>query len=390
MSKNMNILYFNQSLNVSIGGGTHAREALAALRRIPDTTVSVFPQEEVSALAKTEKKTFSKGFWVPKQVLLWAVVWVKPLKKETAQIPRSSTPPYDVIFYRPNGFLRLIPEVKKLHPKSHLCVEINSLIHCERLKNLPPRSFWVRREASLINKADSIMVVTGWLRDQLVACGVPAEKILVNPNGANLQHFSPRDRDIKAAARAKLCIPESAFVFGYVGGMETFRKLPLMVRQMKEVLEEEELVHLVIAGDGEDRPEIDRVLCTMSVPIRARIHLTGSVPYQSVPDLISTFDCALFPYTNPYVSPLKLFEYMAAHKPVIGPDIPGVREVFKEQEHVLLVDQKKRNLKQAARFLLDHRDAADEMAAKGRDFVMKNYTWDKNAERLFDFWLQKV
>jgi len=390
MSKNMNILYFNQSLNVSIGGGTHAREALAALRRIPDTTVSVFPQEEFSAPAKTEKKTLSKWFWVPKKVLLWVVVWLKPLKKETAQIPRSSMLPYDVIFYRPNGFLRLILKVKELHPKSHLCVEINSLIHCERLKNLPPRSFWVRREASLINKADSIMVVTGWLRDQLVACGVPAEKILVNPNGANVQHFAPRSRDIKTTAREKLNIPESAFVFGYIGGMETFRKLPLMIRQMEEILEEEALVHLVIAGDGEARPEIDRVLCTIPMPIRARIHLTGSVPYQSVPDLISTFDCALFPYTNPYVSPLKLFEYMAAQRPVIGPDIPGVREVFKEQEHLLLVDQKKRNLKQAARGILDNRESAFEMAAKAHDFVMKNYTWDKNIERLFTFWLQKV
>src|SRR3984957_21057237 len=69
-------------------------------------------------------------------------------------------------------------------------------------------------EKTLYGSAERIVTVTEPMRLQLAARGVPAEKVGVVPNGADLERLIPRIRNPRVAARLKL---EGKFIIAYVG-----------------------------------------------------------------------------------------------------------------------------------------------------------------------------
>lgn len=387
----MRILYYNHSLRSPIGGGTHAREVFAELQRLPNVEAVSYPSLYSRVSQGVRTQVLKRGLaWIPKGFKLWFFLWVKPLSKELKGLSTQMLSEYDVIFYRPNALIRMIPAIKKNYPTAHLCVEVNAMIHHEVLKSLWPRRFWIWCEARKINSADSIMVVSDYLKDKLVNCGVPEEKILVNPNGANLKHFNESVMDQYKEFRKELNIPVDAFVLGYVGGMEPFRKLPLMVEQVIEVMQEKKNIYLVMAGSGEDRDKIEKICRESPSSVRSRIRYDGPIPYSRVPQLLASFNCALFPYSNPYGSPQKLFEYMAMGLPVIGPDVPVVREVFQDKKHLLLADQTGANFTSLVHEIVSNPEMAKAMAQRGQELIVEEYSWKQNAARLLNFLHQKM
>ena len=59
-----------------------------------------------------------------------------------------------------------------------------------------------------------------------------------------------------------------------------------------------------------------------------RVHFVGRRAHDEIPALLPAFDVALVPAINPYASPLKLHEYMAARLATVAPDQPNLREVL--------------------------------------------------------------
>ena len=163
-----------------------------------------------------------------------------------------------------------------------------------------------------------------------------------------------------------------------------------MVSQILELMQEDARIYFIMAGDGRDRVELDRLLAGASAEARCRVRFDGTVPYEAVPRLMSTFDCALFPYSNPYGSPQKLFEYMAMRIPVIGPDVPVVREVFKDGEHLLLADQSGDDFLALVKRVVEEPEFAASIARQGQDLVLNHYLWQHNAERLVEFLRQQA
>jgi glycosyltransferase involved in cell wall biosynthesis len=92
--------------------------------------------------------------------------------------------------------------------------------------------------------------------------------------------------------------------------------------------------HLVLVGEGPAVPAL--VEQARRAGVEARLHLAGPRPHDRVPALLPAFDVALVPAINPYASPLKLFEYMAAGLAVVAPDQPNLREVLADGENALL------------------------------------------------------
>jgi glycosyltransferase involved in cell wall biosynthesis len=99
---------------------------------------------------------------------------------------------------------------------------------------------------------------------------------------------------------------------------------------------------------------------------------------------MAAFDLAIFPFTNPYCSPLKLFEYLAMGLPTIGPDTPAVREIFEDGKHLLLVSQSGSDFKEAIVTLKNSQDLRTLLAMNGRERVVNTYTWFQNAKRVLD------
>jgi len=72
-------------------------------------------------------------------------------------------------------------------------------------------------------------------------------------------------------------------------------------------------------GEGPERQRLEENLCHRGLSEAA--HLTGAVPPDEVPRLLSGMDAAVAPYPKLhrfYFSPLKVYEYMAAGLPVVA------------------------------------------------------------------------
>ena len=80
------------------------------------------------------------------------------------------------------------------------------------------------------------------------------------------------------------------------------------------------------------------------------------------------------------MSPLKLFEYMAAGKPILASDIPALREVLRDGETALLLPPGDAQAwAAAARRLLADPPAATALGARAQADFLATYTWEARA-----------
>jgi glycosyltransferase involved in cell wall biosynthesis len=233
--------------------------------------------------------------------------------------------------------------------------------------------------------ADSISVVSAYLKRYLLALAPPLEgRILVNPNGVDSARFQPPDEATKRRSRQALGIPAEAIVLGYVGGMERFRRLPQVVAEMARLRTGGlDRLFLVLIGNGQDYAEVVRVARRCSSTSEHWIHYADVwEPHDRIPFRLAAFDVGMFPFSNPYGSPLKVLEYMACGLPVIGPEVPAVTEATNREYLPFLVKPDGSNLAELVQHVYHHLDTCRREAIKARTLVEREFTWEQNASRI--------
>lgn len=240
-----------------------------------------------------------------------------------------------------------------------------------------------RVESDLFRRAERVCVVTGVLADMLAELGVARERLLVTQNGVDLARYAyPERAEVRRVARAELGLaglPADALVLGFVGFYRDWHRLDVVLGAMAV----RALAHtrLVLVGEGPARAALEAEAARLG--LSARVHFAGPRPHAAIPALLPAFDVALVPAINPYASPLKLFEYMAAALPVIAPDQPNLREVLRDGADALLVPSGAIEPLRAALERLSEGALAARLGAAARATIERgDYTWEGNARRV--------
>ncbi len=262
-----------------------------------------------------------------------------------------------------------------------LVLEVNSPMALElsRTRGLSFPRHARRFEASVFKGADRVAVVTRVLGDMLVDLGVDPARIFVTPNGVHLDQFASPDRE---AARAELGIGHvDGPVLGFTGYYRDWHRLDLVIDGMKDDAALGE-AHLVLVGMGPVEEELrDRAL---RQGVGERVHFAGTRPHHRIPAILPAFDVGLVPAINPYASPLKLHEDMAAGVVPVAPDQPNLREVLTDGEDSLLFppgDGAALNL--ALGRLAAEASLRETLGAAARSAVAaRDLTWEANARRV--------
>lgn len=261
-----------------------------------------------------------------------------------------------------------------------LVLEVNSpmVLELSRTRGLSFPRLAERIETSVFRRADRVCVVTRVLGSMLVELGVDPQRVLVTPNGVHLERYEHPD---PAAARAALGLPEApGVVLGFTGFYRDWHRLDLVV----EALADPALAgaRLVLVGTGPAEPELRAAADRAGVA--ERVHFAGPRPHDAIPALLPAFDVGLVPAINPYASPLKLHEYMAAGLACVAPDQPNLREVLRDDVDARLVPPGDGEALRAALVEL----AADaglraRLGAAARETVTRlDLTWRGNARRV--------
>ncbi len=242
-----------------------------------------------------------------------------------------------------------------------------------------------RSERRVLEGADRIFVVTRVLGDILVRAGADPSKIVVTPNGADLSAFEGA-LEAGKKFRQKQGISPTAFVMGFVGFPRAWHRLDRVLDAWKSLGTLAKDCFLLIVGEG---PAVPPLLAkARAMGFAHKIAVTGPLPRSALKGPVGAFDLAMIPAINPYASPLKLLDSLAAGIPTLVPDQPNLHEHVRPGEHALFFDPNSpSSFVQSLREALEDVDALKSLGKRGRQHLLDaGMTWEANARRVCEEW----
>ena len=225
------------------------------------------------------------------------------------------------------------------------------------------------------------LVVISHALKKMIKNDVSGKKIIVAHDGADVI-----DKDIQTVISDKNGNRKKV---GYIGHLYPGRGIELILK-MASVL-----------------PDIDfHIIGGLEDDIKARkrgikgnnIFFYGFIPPSLTNSYIHNYDMLVMPYqkkvttsgdkfgdTSQWMSPLKMFEYMASGKPIIASDLPVLREVLEQGKNAILVDPE--NIDgwvSAIQYLAENEKARERIAQQALMDLKQSYTWEKRAQRVLE------
>lgn len=184
-----------------------------------------------------------------------------------------------------------------------------------------------------------LIVITHALKREMMS-RYPAlndSEILVAPDAVDLERFA--GLPVSSLARQNLGLHEG-FTAGYAGHLYEGRGIELIM-EMASVLPD---IHFLIVGGNHDDVNRCRVMAC-----NRKLHnmiFKGFIANAEVPHYLAACDVLLMPYqesvsvsgggnTVRWMSPMKVFEYIAASRPIISSDLPSLREILSNNNAIL-------------------------------------------------------
>lgn len=192
-------------------------------------------------------------------------------------------------------------------------------------------------------------------------------RTLVVPNGADASHFHPD------ASRPE-GLPSRYVVF--FGSLAPWQGIPTILEATTRPNWPKD-VHLVIAGDGQMR-DLVRGAVTDAPGL---VHYLGNISYSDITGVVAGSLASLivkeYERADLGLSPLKLYESMAAGVPVIATDIPGLGDVVRQSGSGIIVPaMDSEAVASAVAQLASDPDHAQQLGRQGRKAVLTQHTWE--------------
>lgn len=171
------------------------------------------------------------------------------------------------------------------------------------------------------------------LADLFVGSGCPPARVHVAHDGVDISRFSPRlERD---AARRALNLPGGPLVV-HAGHLYEGRGIETLLGAASRL---PEVTFLFAGGTPAD---VARHRASAAAAGLANARFVGDVPQDVLPNYLFAADVLAMPYTrrtptHAYMSPMKLFEYLAAGRPIVASDFPVLHEVLTPDHDVRFV-----------------------------------------------------
>jgi glycosyltransferase involved in cell wall biosynthesis len=247
-----------------------------------------------------------------------------------------------------------------------------------------------RIELVNLRRADVVVVVSEPMKSELVARGVDASAILVNPNGVDTDVYSPEVDGTAVRARYGL---EGRYVIGFIGTFGPWHGAEVLASAFGHLVQSRPDLaadlRLLMIGDGPTLPETRRRLAEAGV--LDHVAFAGRTAQSDGPAHLAGCDLLVSPHVpNPdgsafFGSPTKLFEYMAMGKPIVASDLDQIGEVLDHGQTAWLVEPSNpAALADGLACLIDDPAVSARLGAAARVRAVERHTWRAHTERIAD------
>lgn len=228
----------------------------------------------------------------------------------------------------------------------------------------------------------AVVCISEALRNFVIDLGFPAEKILVASDGVDLERFSEQTNTEEA--KLALGISGDKKVIGYVGHLYQGRGIDIIIEIAKK---RPKYDFLIVGGNEKDVIFWKEYIKEENVD---NMNLVGFKPNEKLPSYLYASDVLIMPYTEQsptfeYMSPMKMFEYMAAKRPIVASDFSVIKEVLIDRKNALLIDPSDiGGYVKAIDLLLNDPQMSSSLAGNAYEDV-QSHSWQNRALKIVSF-----
>jgi glycosyltransferase involved in cell wall biosynthesis len=295
------------------------------------------------------------------------------------------SPACDVLYMRDYIFCALALPAKLLYSK-RVIWEVNGIAWHERSQKAHPVNLLVLPIIRLLDRlarlnADRILPVSRGVMNVLLASGCSASKVALLENGVNVDMFSgDLNSSVVVDERVRLGIESSIPVVCYVGAIRPWQGLEVLVSAARDISHRCGDARFLVVGGGEELEGLKSFADEKG--LYKFFIFTGFIPYDRVPMMMALSSVCVAPFAaGRAASPMKVYEYMAAGRPVVASRISGLEFVEEENLGMLVDPGDAGGLADAVVFLLENPEAAEEMSLRAREYVLRNHSWQSVARK---------
>jgi glycosyltransferase involved in cell wall biosynthesis len=238
--------------------------------------------------------------------------------------------------------------------------------------------------------ARALVVITAALRDALTSRFSPPKylPLVVVPDAVDLVRYQnlPSPPEARQSLDSAFCIPNSAFVAGYTGHLYPGRGSNLILEIAAQL---PDVKFLLVGGEPTDVEPLRVKSQSLNL---GNLALTGFVPNAELPVYQAACDLLLMPYQRHvsassggdianYLSPMKLFEYLACGRVILSSDLPVLREVLNLKNAVLLPPSDVSAWVAAIRNLQNDPKKRTLLADQAKNDAQQ-YSWEARAQKI--------
>lgn len=233
--------------------------------------------------------------------------------------------------------------------------------------------------------ADKIIVISEDFKKNIMAKGVPEDKIVVIYNWVDQNKVVdvPREEnklfDVYGLDRSK-------FYITYNGNIGLTQNMDMLLDVAKELQEEYEDIHFVLVGNGAYLDEVKRKVADQQLD---NVHLLPFQPYEDISHVFSLGDASLViskPGVGANSVPSKTWSIMSASRPVLANFDENELKTIIENNHCGIFTKAgdKDAFKESILTLYNHRDLCKEYGHNGRKFVLDNLMREVGTQKYVD------
>jgi len=248
----------------------------------------------------------------------------------------------------------------------------------------------LRIETLNLRLANLIVVVSKTLKQELVERNITENKILVNPNGVDINLYNP---GIQASSLADKSRTKGKIVIGFIGTFGPWHGAELLASAFVSILNSKpdltNKIHLLMIGDGVRMPMVKDII--KKHKHCGSVTFTGLTRQDEGPDFLSLCDILVAPHVpNPdgspfFGSPTKLFEYMAMGKSIVASDLNQIGEILCHRDTALLVTPNDTSaLAEGILELIYDPRLTCSLGINARKKVCEKYSWANHTQRILD------
>lgn len=251
------------------------------------------------------------------------------------------------------------------------------------IHDFPRNNFYYR---AVFRRVAFFIATNRWKKGKLLEIfKISEEKITVEQNAVSLEEFGRVAS--REEARKTLSFPLETKLVCYVGALRTMgmeKGIGILLEAFKSVAG---CQLLVVGGSVEDVEFYKKV--AHDYGIIDRIIFTGFVSHKQVPLYLRAADILVAPFPKSdhyefYMSPMKIFEYMASGRPIVATDLESIREILDNGTAVFVKPDDQKSLEEGINKLLTDEQFGVQIADKAYQKVLQ-HTWGKRAGRILEF-----